>query len=64
VDVAEAVSPERKTAFENINVSKRTTVPCAEEMNNYLITHLHDTVQAFTYFPIVLDNSTKESDKS
>jgi hypothetical protein len=63
VDVAEAVWPERETAFENINMSKRTTVRCAEEINSDFVTHLHDTVQAFMYFAMLLDNSTKASDK-
>jgi len=39
VDVAEAVYPENKTAFENISLS-RITVCCIEEMNSDLLTQL------------------------
>jgi len=45
VHVAEA---DNKTAFEDISLSRRTTVLCrVEEMNSDLLRQLHDPVQTF-----------------
>jgi uncharacterized protein YdaT len=40
--VAETVYPENKTAFENINLSRRATVHSMEKANSDLLTQLND----------------------
>jgi hypothetical protein len=57
VDVTEAVCPENKTAFEYIRISRKETVRHVEEMKSDLLTQLNDTVQAFAYFLVTLDDS-------
>jgi len=58
-DVAKAVCPENKTAFESISLSRRTSVCCVEEMNSNLLTQVNDTVQTLAYFSVALDDTAQ-----
>jgi len=60
--VAEAVCPEIITPFENISLSRRTTVHHMQEMNSDLLTQSNDTVQMFAYFSVALCDSADTSD--
>jgi len=61
VNVTEAICTENKTAFQNISLSRRTTVRHVKVMYSDLLTQLNDTAQTFAYFFIALDGMTQLS---
>ncbi|GBP43614.1 hypothetical protein EVAR_32180_1 [Eumeta japonica] len=58
LNVCSAFSPEKKTEFEKISLSRRTVVRLIEMMANYVKTTLTDRMAGFESFFIALDKST------
>ena len=61
VSVIREVCPEKKGAFENISLSARAVAWPIEELLVYVKEILHDSVNIFQYYSVVLDESTDVS---